>query len=92
MAIFKDPATGYRMGRKGRLVVARGARDDIRAAMLAKIGPAADRIASRANAASSWGGYRASRGRQAAFVSAPRAGGDSNRGRRLLQLTQGAAE
>ena len=91
MAIFRDSSI-YKLGRKGSLKMARGARDEIRALMLDKINPAADRIASRANQASSWGGYEARRGRNVAFVSVRRGGKDSNRGRRLLQLAQGAAE
>ena len=91
MAIFRDRGA-YKLARKGSLKMARGARDEIRAAMLDKINPAADRIASRANQASSWGGYEARRGRNVAFVSVRRGGKDSNRGRRLLQLAPGAAE
>ena len=68
--------SSYKLGREGSL----------------KMNPAADRIASRANAASSWGGYESRRGRKVAFVAVRRGGKDSNRGRRLLQLAQGAAE
>ena len=91
MAIFRDTSS-YKLGRKGSLKMNRGARDELRALMLDRINPAADRIASRANAASSWGGYEARRGRNVAFVSVRRGGKDSNRGRRLLQLAPGAAE
>lgn len=89
MGIFRDQRS-YSLGKLGRLEIARGARDDIRALMMDRIGPTAARIASRCNESSSWGGYESRVGRQAAWVVATRGGGD--RGKRILTAASGAAE
>ena len=92
MAIFKDQRN-YRLPKGGKLVMDRNARDQIRAKMMAEgVAAAAARIASRANAASSWGGYSAWVGRQSARVAVGSAPQDSSRARRLLALASGAAE
>ena len=83
----------YRLGRKSRLVVDRQLRDQLRAAMLEKgVRPAADRMAQRLNAASSWGGYEAWHGRQSSMLIARGASRDSDRGRRMLTAASGAAD
>lgn len=92
MAIFRDKQS-YRLGKLGSLKMDRNARDDIRALAMGKvIGPAAQRIAARCNEGSSWGGYEARTGRQAAFVVAVSAKPDSNRGRRIMTAASGAAD
>lgn len=70
----------------GRVVITPGARDQIAAPMLAEIRRHADEIAAAANAASSWGGYQAVHLPSRSRVYGLNGGGDSDRGRRLLQL------
>lgn len=92
MAIFRDRGA-YKLGATSTLRMNSGARDELRKLMMDRaVNPAADAIARRLNDASSWGGYRASRGRQAAFVSALGASRDSDRGRRMLTAANKAAD
>lgn len=86
MAIFKDRGS-YRLGGKSRLVMNRGARDELRELAMPHVNSAADRIADVCNAASSWGFYKAFHGRQRATVAVLN-GQDSERGRRLLAAAQ----
>ena len=92
MAVFRDRGT-YRLGASSSLRLNPGARDELRALAMSKAGrPAADRMAERLNASSSWGGFRATHGRQASWVSALSASRDSDRAKRMLTAANKAAD
>lgn len=88
MAGFKDKAS-YKLGRLGRLVLFPGVRSELRDMMMEQgIIPAAKRAAQVCNDASSWGGYSATYGRNAAWVYASNAK-DGERARRILTAVTG---
>lgn len=92
MAIFRDRGA-YKLGATSTLRMNSGARDELRQAMIDQgVRPAADAMARALNAGSSWGGFRATHGRQASWVSALAASRDSDRGRRMLTAANKAAD
>lgn len=90
--MFRDKSS-YSMGKSSKLKLDRGIRDELRRIMRDRgVRPAAERIAARCNAASSWGGYSALHGEHVSWVTAQRTTGDRDRGRRLLTAADGAAD
>ena len=92
MAIFRDRGA-YRLGSTSSLRLNPGVREELRALAMSKAGkPAADRMAERLNAASSWGGFVAVHGRWVSWVSALSASRDSDRAKRMLTAANKAAD
>lgn len=81
---FRGRRERYREGNI-EFVIEAGARDELASRMMTDgVHPAAEEMARRCNAASSWGGYESWLSERSARIYALAAGQDSDRARRLL--------